>query len=150
MPHLSLWKKQCFSDLVVPYVPQKCRDNSGLGEWKEKCGCNKNSFRHRNFANANHGGVFLVKLFRDLTAKGSGLEGKSPKISGKSRLVKYYFIVWPDFFPIAKFSKWPRPMAFTHPPAITVKAISSWKTYGFSPERVVTVSMFLGAIIFFR
>ena len=28
---------------------------------------------------------------------GSGLEGKSPKISGKSRLVKYYFI-WPDIF----------------------------------------------------
>ena len=36
----------------------------------------------------------LVKLFRDLTRpknppKGSGLEGKSPAISGKSRLVKY-------------------------------------------------------------
>ena len=30
-----------------------------------------------------------------LTAKGSFLEGKSPAISGKSRLVKYYSI-WPD------------------------------------------------------
>ena len=28
---------------------------------------------------------------------GSGLEGKSPAISGKSRLVKYYSI-WPEFF----------------------------------------------------
>ena len=40
-------------------------------------------------------GKHLVKLARDLTRpknhpKGSVLEGKSPAISGKSRLVKYY------------------------------------------------------------
>ena len=43
----------------------------------------------------------LVKLARDLKhdrfgpPKGSVLEGKSPAISGRSRLVKYYSI-WPD------------------------------------------------------
>ena len=44
---------------------------------------------------------FLVQLGRDLTnrpgpPKGSVWEGKSPAISGKSRLVKYYWLVLSD------------------------------------------------------
>ena len=37
----------------------------------------------------------IIATSHDLTPKGSFLEGKSPAISGKSRLVKYYSI-WPD------------------------------------------------------
>ena len=42
-------------------------------------------------------GISLVKLARDLTRvlgpQSVAKEGKSPKISGKSRLVKYYNLV---------------------------------------------------------
>ena len=43
----------------------------------------------------NKSGQIIATSHDRFPPKGSVLEGKSPAISGKSRLVKYYFI-WPD------------------------------------------------------
>ena len=59
----------------------------------------KSGFTTNLFSTRKMDVSILVKSHRDLTRpgppKGSLLEGKSPAISGKSRLVKYYAI-WPD------------------------------------------------------
>ena len=150
MPHLSLCKKQCFSDLVVPYVPQKCRDNSGFREWKEKCGCSKNPSDIE---------ILQTRTMADFS--GQIIATSPQKVAvwkGNPRNFQRNLGWWNIIHSLARFfsdrknfrkghGPWLSP---THLPATTVKAISSWKTYGFSPERVVTVSMFLGAMIFFQ
>ena len=65
------------------------------------------TFMKQNSPTSIWSGQIIATSHGSLTPKGSVLKGKSPEISGKSRLVKYYSI-WPDLigFRLAKKKIW--------------------------------------------